>query len=155
MTKTTFATMDDHRASMRAWYIVDASQHTLGRLASRIAEVLMGKHRPLYTPHINIGEGVVVVNAGRVKIGSETKRDNRIYTRWSGYPGGLKETSLGEMLDDHPDRLIKLAVRRMLPKNRIGRAMLARLKVYPAAEHPHSAQEPKPLPLSTATARRV
>ena len=144
MTKTTFATEDDHLQAMTSWYVVDASEHVLGRMASRIAEVLMGKHRPLYTPHINVGEGVVVVNASKVKL-TGAKREGRIYRSYSGYPGGLKRRSTGDLLEQNPEELITLAVRRMLPKTRIGRAMLSRLKVYGGADHPHVAQTPKKL----------
>ncbi|MFO1051843.1 MAG: 50S ribosomal protein L13 [Planctomycetota bacterium] len=144
MTKTTFATLDDHRKAAGEWYIVDASEHVLGRMAVRIAEALMGKDKPLYTPHISVGVGVVVINAERVIVTGE-KKENREYTHWSGYTGGLKRETLGERLESNPAKLIKDAVRRMLPKNRQGAAMIARLKVYRGAEHPHVAQQPKPL----------
>lgn len=144
MTKTTFATLDDHRKAASEWYVVDASNHTLGRMCVRISEVLMGKDKPLYTPHVSVGSGVIVVNAEKVGV-TGTKRDRRIYTRWSGYPGGLKEESLGERLEANPEKLIKDAVRRMLPKNRIGHDMLRQLKVYRGAEHPHAAQNPTEL----------
>lgn len=144
MTKTTFATMDDHRQTAGEWYLVDASNHTLGRMAVRIAEVLMGKHKPLYTPHISVGSGVIVINAEKVGV-TGTKRDRRIYTRWSGYPGGLKEETLGERLESNPEKLLKDAVRRMLPKNRIGHDMLRRLKVYRGPNHAHLAQRPADL----------
>lgn len=144
MTKTTFATEQDHLQAMQSWYVVDASQHVLGRMAVRIAEVLMGKHRPIYTPHVNVGEGVIVVNAAKVNV-TGNKRERRVYRHYSGHPGGLRRESLGELLEQHPERLIKDAVRRMLPKSRMGKAMLRRLKVYAGPEHPHVAQKPKPL----------
>ena len=144
MTKTTFATLDDHRQAVSQWYVVDASQHTLGRMAVRIAEVLMGKDKPLYTPHIGVGAGVIVLNAGKVGV-TGNKRDSRVYTRWTGYVGGLREETLGERLESNPEKLIKDAVRRMLPKNRMGRSMVRRLKVYAGSEHPHVAQTPADL----------
>ena len=144
MTKTTFATVADHDRAMESWYVVDASQHVLGRMATRIAEVLMGKHRPLYTPHINVGEGVIVINARRANV-TGNKRTDRLYRRYTGYVGGLHEQTFEELLARNPRRLVTLAVRRMLPKNRMGKAMLSRLKVYEGPDHPHSAQAPKPL----------
>ena len=141
MTKTTFATLDDHRQAAGQWFVIDASNYTLGRMAVRIAEVLMGKDKPLYTPHINVGSSVVVVNAGKVGV-TGNKRDRRVYTRWTGYTGGLRSETLGERLDSNPEKLIKDAVRRMLPKNRIGHEMIRRLKVYRDAVHPHVAQSP-------------
>jgi large subunit ribosomal protein L13 len=144
MTRTTFATLEDHARSMEVWHVVDASKHVLGRMATVIATVLMGKHKPTYTPHINVGEGVIVVNAARLVV-SGNKMDGEIHTHWSGYPGGLKKRSLAELVRRDPEAVVKNAVRRMLPKNRIGRDMLRRLKVYPDAQHPHAAQQPKEL----------
>ena len=141
MTKTTFATVADHEKAMATWYVVDASKHVLGRMAVRVAEVLMGKHSPLYTPHLSVGESVIVINAEKVRV-TGNKRTNRIYRRYTGHVGGLRENTLGDYLDRKPEELIKLAVRRMLPKNRIGKNMLARLKVYRGSEHPHRAQKP-------------
>ncbi|MEZ5988213.1 MAG: 50S ribosomal protein L13 [Planctomycetota bacterium] len=140
MSKTTLAPAD------RAfdWYEVDASRYTLGHLAVAIAETLMGKRRPDYTPHVFSGDGVVVVNAGKVKT-TGLKHERRIYTHWTGYVGGLRETPLGVMRDKDPRRLITLAVRRMLPKNKMGKLMLERLKVYAGPEHPHAAQKPQEL----------
>ena len=131
---------------MNTWHLVDASNYVLGRMASRIAEVLMGKHKPLYTPHLSVGEGVVVVNAGKVKLTS-TKGQTRIYRRYTGYPGGLRSRSLDDYRENKPEELIKLAVRRMLPKSRLGRQMLKRLKVYAGESHPHVAQKPQELKL--------
>lgn len=141
MTKTTFATLDDHRKAMSEWYIVDASKHVLGRMAVRIAEVLMGKNKPLYTPHVNVGAGVIVINASRVRTTGK-KREDRVYRQWSGYAGGLHERTLGEFLEQNPEELINRVVRRMLPKTRMGRAMLRRLKVYGGPQHDHMAQKP-------------
>jgi large subunit ribosomal protein L13 len=145
MTRTTFAQLDDKAAAASTWYVVDAGEHVLGRLASRIAEVLMGKHKPNYTPHLLVGEGVVVVNAEKLRT-TGTKADNRVYLRYSGYPGGLKQVPFARKADRDPGWIIKTAVRRMLPKSRLGRTMLSRLKVYRGATHPHLAQSPTPLP---------
>jgi large subunit ribosomal protein L13 len=141
MTQTTFATTDDHTRATRTWYVVDASQHVLGRVAVRIAEVLMGKHLPLYTPHISVGEGVIVINAAKARV-TGNKREGKVYRRYSGYVGGLKEHTFDELIARDPEGLVKAAVRRMLPKNLISKQMLARLKVYSGAEHPHQAQKP-------------
>ncbi len=151
MTKTTFATQEDHAKAMDQWFIVDASKYVLGRMATRIAEVLMGKHTPLYTPHINVGHGVIVINAAKVGV-TGNKKAGRIYTHWSGYPGGLKERSLGDYLEENPEEILKLAVRRMLPKNKIGHDMLRRLKVYGGADHPHAAQNPQELKINVREA---
>jgi large subunit ribosomal protein L13 len=120
---------------------VDASSLTLGRLATAVATVLMGKHKPNYTRHMLVGEGVIVINASKVQL-TGNKRNTRIYTWYTGFPGGLREATLGEYLASAPEELIKLAVRRMLPKSRLGRVMISRLKVYRGAEHPHAAQQP-------------
>ncbi len=144
MTRTTFATLQDHQNAATNWLIVDASEHVLGRMAVRIAEALMGKDKPLYTPHVSIGAGVIVINAEKVLV-SGTKKETRVYTSWSGYTGGLKSRTLGERLESAPEKLVKDAVRRMLPKSRIGNAMLQRLKVYRGSQHPHVAQQPKKL----------
>ncbi len=128
----------------KKWYVVDASGKTLGRLASRIAIVLMGKHKPEYTPHVDTGDYVIVVNADKVVLTGK-KLDQKFYYRHSGYPGGLKMISARQMLQKHPERLIYLAVKRMLPKTALGRKMLKKLKVYASPDHPHSAQKPEPL----------
>jgi len=130
---------------VRQWALVDASDKVLGRLATRIASVLMGKHRPEYTPHVDVGDFVVVINAAKVRVTGTNKPAQRVYKRYSGYPGGLKETSLEEMLRTDPARVVREAVRRMLPKSKLGRAMLSKLKVYAGADHPHQAQQPKSL----------
>ncbi len=128
----------------RRWYHVDASGQVLGRLASRIATVLMGKDRPDYTPHVDTGAFVVVTNAREVRL-SGKKLDQKVYQSFSGYPGGLKETPVREVLQRHPTRLVMESVRRMLPKNKLGDRMLKRLKVYAGSEHPHGNHQPEPL----------
>ncbi|OAG27373.1 50S ribosomal protein L13 [Thermodesulfatator autotrophicus] len=128
----------------RAWYVVDAKGKTLGRLASIIAYRLQGKHRPDYTPHVDAGDFIVVVNADKVKL-SGKKLDQKIYWRHSGYMGGIKLTPAKKMLANKPEEVIRLAVKRMLPKNRLGRKMLKKLKVYRGEAHPHTAQKPKVL----------
>jgi len=128
------------------WYVVDASGQVLGRLATRLATVLMGKHKPTYTPHVDGGDYVIVLNAEKIRI-TGRKLEQRMYGRYSYYPGGYKQVSLGRLLDKHPERVIELAVRRMLPKNKLGRRMLKRLKVYRGSEHRHQAQRPEPLAL--------
>jgi len=129
----------------KSWYVVDISDKVLGRAATKIATILMGKHRPEYTPHIDCGDFVVVVNADKAKLTGAAKGRDRLYHRFSGYPGGLKETSLTEMLAKHPDRVVREAVRRMLPKTKLGAAMLTKLKVYAGPDHPHQAQRPENL----------
>ncbi len=130
----------------KKWYLVDASGKVLGRLASQIAMILMGKHRPTYTPHVDTGDYVVVVNAEKVVL-TGRKLDQKNYYRHSGYPGGLKVVTARQLLQKHPEKLIYLAVKRMLPKNKLGRKMLKKLKVYAGSEHPHQAQKPEPLEL--------
>jgi len=126
------------------WRLVDAEGKVLGRMASRIAMILQGKHKPTYTPHVLTGDFVVVTNAAKVRI-TGNKLSRRIVRWHSGYIGGLKEVPLGKYMEKHPDRVVKLAVRRMLPKTKLGRKMLSRLKVYSGPEHPHAAQNPVPL----------
>ncbi len=128
----------------RVWRIADAEGVPLGRLASDIAVVLMGKHRPEYTPHVDTGDFVIVTNAAKVALTGK-KAEQKFEKRFSGYPGGLKLRSYGQLREQRPERLIELAVRRMLPKNRLGRQMLKKLKVYPGPEHPHENHKPIPL----------
>ena len=128
----------------REWYVVDATGLTLGRLASQIASVLRGKHKPIFSPHMDCGDFVIVINAEKVRVTGD-KLDQKMYYRHSGYPGGLKTISLRDQMKQHPDRVIRLAVRGMLPKNRLGRQMIKKLKVYREPDHPHEAQQPKPL----------
>jgi large subunit ribosomal protein L13 len=127
----------------REWFVIDATGLTPGRLASQIATVLKGKHKPIYSPHLDTGDFVVVVNAHKVRV-TGRKLDQKFYYRHSGYPGGLKEISLRDQLNRHPDRVIRFAVRGMLPKNRLGRQMIKKLKIYATPGHPHEAQQPKP-----------
>jgi large subunit ribosomal protein L13 len=128
----------------RRWYVVDATDETLGRLASRIARVLEGKNKPAYSPTLDCGDHVVVVNAGKIHVTSD-KRETKLYMRHSGYPHGLKAESLGHLLDRRPEEVIRRAVKGMLPHNRLGAQQIGKLKVYASAEHPHQAQRPEPL----------
>jgi large subunit ribosomal protein L13 len=128
----------------RHWQLVDAEGQTLGRLATRIADTLRGKDKPQYTPHVDTGDFVVVVNAEKVAV-TGNKLDAKMYHRHSGYPGGLRSRTLREQLDRRPEEVIRKAVKGMLPRNRLGRAQLRKLKVYAGPEHPHTAQAPKEL----------
>jgi large subunit ribosomal protein L13 len=123
------------------WYLIDAKDYVLGRMASKIAVMLMGKHKPIYTPFLDTGDFVVVVNAEKVLF-TGTKAHDKKYYRHSGYLGGIKERTLGEYIEKAPEDVIRLAVRRMLPKTKLGRQMLGKLKVYAGGEHPHAAQKP-------------
>jgi large subunit ribosomal protein L13 len=125
----------------RQWWVVDAADKILGRVATEAASLLMGKHKPMYAPYIDTGDYVVVVNAARVRVTGK-KPEQKIYYRYSGYPGGLKSPSFKEVFAKNPTRVIELAVKGMLPHNRLGRAMFKKLKVYPGDEHPHKAQVP-------------
>ncbi len=128
----------------RDWYLVDANGQNLGRLASKIARTLLGKHKPTFTPGVDMGDYVVVVNCERIVV-TGNKLDDKKYYRHSGYPGGLKEINLRRLLERNPDRVITQAVKGMLPKNSYGRKVLKKLKVYAGPDHPHQAQNPKPL----------
>jgi large subunit ribosomal protein L13 len=128
------------------WRLVDAEGQHLGRMAAEIAIVLMGKHRPEYTPHVDSGDFVIVTNAGKVVM-TGRKAEQRLKMRYTRYPGGLKTETYGMVRERKPEKLIEDAVRRMLPKSRLGRVMLSKLKVYPGADHPHQAQQPEPMPL--------
>jgi len=128
----------------RKWYVVDAREQVLGRLASQVASVLMGKDKPIYTDFLDTGDFVVVINADRVKL-TGNKLDDKMYYSHSGYPGGLKQINARRLMDKKPGALIHFAVRGMLPKNKLGRRMLKRLKVYAGDKHPHQAQQPEPL----------
>ena len=128
----------------RKWFVIDAQGQVLGRLATRVATILRGKHKPSFTPHLDVGDHVVVINAEKIQLTGRKLKDKQY--RWhSGYIGGLKEVNAETMLRTHPDRVIEWAVEGMLPKNRLGRAMAKKLKVYRGAEHPHAAQQPQPL----------
>ena len=128
----------------RNWLLVDAEGRTLGRLATQIADALRGKRKPEYTPHIDVGDFVIVVNAEKVAV-TGNKREHKVYRRHSGYPGGLRSRTLGQMLERRPEEVIRLAVRGMLPRTRLGRAQLRKLKVYAGPDHPHVAQKPEPM----------
>lgn len=128
----------------RSWYVVDAEGQTLGRLASQIATILRGKHKPTYSPSVDCGDYVIVVNAEKILV-TGNRLDQKVYYRHSGYPGGLTEITLRRQLDRYPTRALELAVRGMLPKNRLGRKMFKKLKAYAGPEHPHQAQQPQPL----------
>ncbi len=132
----------------RNWLLVDATGHTLGRLATRIADELRGKRKPEYTPHCDTGDFVIVVNAEKIEV-TGNKRHQKRYYRHSGYPGGLRERTFAEMQARRPEEIIRLAVKGMLPRNRLGRAQLRKLKVYVGPEHPHRAQQPQPLEVAT------
>lgn len=129
----------------RGWHIIDATDKPLGRLAATVARVLMGKHKVDYTPNADCGDFVVVINAGELRVDARSKWKTKEYQRYSRYPGGLRHVPFMEMLEKHPDRVIQLAVKRMLPKNRIADRMATRLKVYATAEHPHANFQPKEL----------
>jgi len=128
----------------RRWRLIDAEGQVLGRLAVKIATILMGKDKPQYTPHCDVGDFVVVTNAAALVM-TGRKADQKFYKRYSGYPGGLKHVPYGKLLKEKPEKLLELAVRRMLPKSSLGAKMLKKMKVYPGAEHPHHAQQPEPI----------
>lgn len=128
----------------RDWYVIDAQGQTLGRLATHTASILRGKHKPLFTPHVDCGDYVIIINAEKVHVTGQ-KMSQKKYYRHSGYPGGLKEISLRDQLQKFPERVLESAVRGMLPKNRLGRQIFKKLKIYPGSSHPHQAQQPKPM----------
>ena len=139
--KTFVATPENRQ---RDWYLVDADGRTLGRLATQIADVLRGKRKPEYTPHCDTGDFVVVVNAEKIHVTGD-KLESKRYYRHSGYPGGIRSRTLGEMLERRPEEVIRKAVKGMLPRNRLARKQLTKLKVYAGSDHPHAAQQPKPM----------
>ncbi|MBF0471559.1 MAG: 50S ribosomal protein L13 [Gammaproteobacteria bacterium] len=130
----------------RDWYLIDAEGKTLGRLATEVARRLRGKHKPEYTPHMDTGDYIVVVNAEKLRV-TGNKRTDKMYYHHTGYPGGIKEISFDKLLDKAPERILKAAVKGMMPKNPLGRAMLSKLKIYAGTEHQHQAQQPKALEL--------
>lgn len=134
----------------RRWYIVDAEGLTLGRLATQIATVIRGKHKPSFTPHLDVGDYVIVVNAEKVHV-TGNKEEQKFYYRHSGYPGGFRSTSLRDQLDKHPERVIETAVKGMLPHTNLGRDQLKKLKVFAGPNHPHAAQQPAPLEIRGAS----
>jgi large subunit ribosomal protein L13 len=131
-----------HEDIVKGWYLFDAEGQILGRLASEIARRLRGKHKPIYTPYVDTGDFVIVVNAGKVSLTGK-KMSDKVYYHHSGYPGGLRETPAGKMLQDNPEKVLLFAVRGMLPKNSLGRKMLKKLKIYTGNDHPHEAQCPQ------------
>ncbi len=135
----------------RDWWLVDADGVVLGRLASEVAKILRGKHKPTFSPHVDVGDHVIVVNAAKIVMTGNKLTQKNMY-RHSGYPGGLRSYPYSKFLVDHPDRAIEKAVKGMLPGNRLGRQMIKKLKVYAGPEHPHSAQDPKPLDLKPVAA---
>ena len=143
--KTYVATPADRE---RNWLVVDAEGKTLGRLATQIADTLRGKRKPEYTPHVDTGDFVVVVNAREIAV-SGNKREAKLYHRHSGYPGGLRTRTLDDMLERKPEEVIRKAVRGMLPRNRLARRQLTKLKVYAGPEHPHAAQQPQPMEIAS------
>ncbi|MDP6436127.1 MAG: 50S ribosomal protein L13 [Gammaproteobacteria bacterium] len=128
----------------RDWFVVDATDKTLGRLATELASRLRGKHKPEFTPHVDTGDYIVVVNAARIRV-TGNKLQDKMYHRYTGYIGNLKSTNLQKLMDDSPEEVLKIAVKGMLPKNRLGRAMLGKLRVFAGPEHNHQAQQPQPL----------
>ena len=130
----------------RSWYVVDAEGQTLGRLASQVAAVLRGKHKPIYSPSVDAGDFVIVVNADKIHV-SGRRMEQKMYYRHSGYPGGVSELTLKEQLNRYPTRPVELAIKGMLPKNKLGRQMIKKLKVYAGPDHPHQAQQPVPMEL--------
>jgi large subunit ribosomal protein L13 len=136
------------REVARTWYVVDAEAQTLGRLATQIAGVLRGKGKPAYTPHVDTGDFVIVVNAEKIRV-TGNKLDQKIYYHHSGYPGGLRERTLRDQLERRPEEVLRRAVRGMLPKNRLASAQLRKLKIYAGPEHPHAAQSPVPLEVAS------
>jgi large subunit ribosomal protein L13 len=131
----------------RAWHVIDANDVVLGRLASQAATLLRGKHKPIFAPHLDTGDFVVIVNADKVALSGNKREQKRAY-RHSGYPGGLRSVGYTELLDKHPEKAVEKAIRGMLPKNSLGRAQLRKLKVYAGPEHPHTAQQPKPFQIT-------
>ncbi len=142
----TFSPSAEEAASAREWWVVDASGQTLGRLASEIAKILRGKHKPTFSPHLDAGDFVVVTNCEKIVVTGD-KLDTVRYYRHSRYPGGLKSRTMREQLDRFPDRVLLAAVKGMLPKTKLGRAQIKKLRIYPGGEHPHEAQKPKLLEL--------
>lgn len=131
----------------RKWYVVDATDKPLGRLASQVAAILRGKHKPIYTPHVDTGDHVIVINADKIRL-TGRKLQKKIYYRHTGYPGGIRQRTAAQMLEKQPERVIELAVKRMLPDNRLGRRQFLKLKVYQGDSHPHEAQQPETLELN-------
>ena len=145
MSKLHFTTKHANEATVqRNWYVVDGTNQTVGRMCAKIASVLRGKNKPYYTPHVDCGDFIIVTNCNKVKF-TGNKLEDKMYINYSGYPGGKKEESAGDLLQRRPDAIIERAVKGMLPKNRLGRKMYKKLFVYVGSDHPHAAQNPKPL----------
>jgi large subunit ribosomal protein L13 len=142
----TFVAKPEHAASQRQWWVIDAQNQPLGRVASRVATLLRGKHKAIFTPNIDVGDFVIVLNATEIKV-TGNKADQKLYYRHSGYPGGITQRTYSELLAKKPDAPLTLAVRGMLPKNVLGRQLIKKLKVYPTSKHPHAAQQPQALSL--------
>ena len=130
-----------------AWFVADAEGKILGRFASEVAQILRGKHKPIYTPHIDTGDHVVIINAEKIQVKGNNKAKQKVYTRYSGYPGGLKKQNLEDALEERPTFVLEHAIKGMLPHNKLGRQMIKKLKVYAGSEHPHQAQSPEPIDL--------
>jgi large subunit ribosomal protein L13 len=145
-TRSTSSPSAEDAKAARRWYVADASGQVLGRLATRVAATLRGKHRPTFAPHVDAGDFVIVVNASAIRLTGK-KLSDKHYHRHTGYPGGIRSLTAEEMLAKHPDRLVRQAVEGMLPKNRLGRQLATKLKIYPGPEHPHGAQQPQQLEL--------
>ena len=139
-------------AGNRNWYVIDAAGRTVGHLASEVAAILTGKRNPKWTPFLDMGDHVIVINA-RKAVFKGSKAEQKVYRHHTRYPGGLRETSVAEMFEKHPEQVIELAVKGMLPKNKLGKAMAKKLKVYGAAEHPHLAQQPRPYELTSRSSQ--
>ena len=146
MKKDTFILRREDALEARRWFLVDAEGRVVGRLATQIANVLRGKHKPTFTPHVDSGDFVVVVNAAKVRF-TGRKLEDKLYIRHTGYPGGVRRTTAGRVLDVRPERALRAAVVGMLPKNRLGRRLATKLKIYRGADHPHAAQQPERLAL--------
>jgi large subunit ribosomal protein L13 len=147
MAKRTVSLSREEALAARRWYLVDAQGKVLGRLASEVAKLLRGKSNPAFSPHVDCGDFVVVINAAGVGLTGK-KLHNKIYYRHTGYPGGIKQTTAAQLLASHPERVLRKAVVGMLPKNRLGRQLAAKLKIYPGPNHPHTAQQPSPITLT-------
>ncbi len=148
---STYFPSGDGLADNRKWYVVDAEGQTVGRLATEVARVLTGKNKPQYTPFLDMGDHVIVINA-RKAVFKGSKAEQKVYHHHTLYPGGLRSISVRDQFEKHPERVVELAVKGMLPKNKLGKAMAKKLKVYGGAEHPHAAQQPEPLSLSPRAA---
>jgi large subunit ribosomal protein L13 len=154
MKKNTQMTRREDALAERKWYLVNAENRIVGRLATQIAGVLRGKHKPTFTPHVDGGDFVIVVNAGKVRL-SGKKLTDKVYYRHTGYPGGIRQATAGRLMAERPDRVLRSAVVGMLPKSRLGRQLATKLKIYRGADHPHAAQKPEPLTLEPMRSRHA